>query len=110
MQHAILGGLPGLLPLTLASNLVLRAFGIASAVFTRDSRRLVGAVFGPFVAELGLGIFNAIYIYVLFPFIPYFVCNFFFLISVYVLPLFSPLIAITQIASSLKSKGTHKRS
>ena len=56
--------------------LVARVCTILAACFGKGS--LAVALLGPFMAELGVGCGNAFYIYVPFPFIPWFICDFFF--------------------------------
>ena len=106
-RNTILGGLPGLMWLGCLTQFVARLVALVASAFPSGQFSLKGPLGVVGVAIMG-EVFGAVlswlWMTLLWPFIPWFICDLFFLGTVYIFPLFGVAGAFKNIKSSLEGK------
>jgi hypothetical protein len=87
-SNEIAGGLPGFLPFIILGNFVAKILKLFGTLVIAQSIKGTLSMLGTELAqEIGAGIFNWIWMNIFWPFVPAVICDMFFYIAIYLVPL-----------------------
>jgi len=99
--HTIAGGLPGFMPWVILGQLIIKGFTLLALAFKKDPAGVMKQVGQTLIGEVCFAVGAWVWMNILWPIVPWFICDLIFYFMIYVAPLIPIVIGLMGLGAVL---------